>query len=296
MSTVGHSKKLIKVFAALVWGLLPSCYGETAQSNSSNQSAQPNASDQSGPGPQCEIQPRIDAVQSAVDEFKATAEELKTQLAVACAGLLSEPLTDPTSVSDEALEALCEEARLVVDAQVDAGLALSFAPATCQIAPEEQAACEATCQDDPNCEEASLEARCAGNTEVSSGALLCTGELTPPACAGDTTCFAACDSVAKLQAECFVSPVTAAGGADADVIMTIVQHFPSLLAAEARAELMVDSLGAIVTALEELPDSPSEVADCGLDEDELTDQVTEAVNSAVPILTLLNPFFSHEAG
>ncbi len=247
----------------------------------------PSCSDEPASTSQCEIQPRLDALLTATDELATAAGEMKRQLAVACAALAGEPLADPSSVTDEALQAACSEARLAIQRQVDAGLTISFEPAVCLTDSEDQAACEATCQTDPTCEEVSLASRCEGETDTREGTLVCVGELAPPACAGDAACFGACESIAKSRAECLEPVVTATGGDDPGFIAMLEEHLPTVLSVTARAALAVDSSADIVVSIADLAADTSEATGCGLDEEELKDWASEAVAATASLSWLL---------
>jgi hypothetical protein len=96
----------------------------------------------------------------------------------------------------------------------------------------------------------SCEGECRGGCSVDFVAPKCTAKLDPPSCEVDADCSASCDASASAKAECTPPAVSVEGSAMfATQIGVLKKYLPEIiLIGQARAEILLESAGAVVDA------------------------------------------------
>jgi hypothetical protein len=108
--------------------------------------------------------------------------------------------------------------------------------------------CRGSCSATPP--SVSCEGECTGECSVAFVAPKCTAELEPPACEGDANCQGSCSASASAKAECTPPAVSVVGSAEFSTqIGVLKKYLPEIiLIGQARAEILLDSAGAVVEA------------------------------------------------
>lgn len=226
-------------------------------------------------------------------DVEATCESMAADL-----GVTPPSAVDGQMQVEASCRAVAEEIRARVDAALpqDASLYLEYEPAVCSVDVDAYAGCVAECdatfvaESDVECTEGRLVGQCSGTCsgecrvdgtayEVNGACAgecvgSCSVDFVEPRCEGDVyveadaQCEAACEARVDVVAECsepslyvsWDSGVDPAAAAELDELaMVLEDHYPHLLALQARLEAVADSGAELVTSFEGAADAAGRI-------------------------------------